>query len=136
MANHSRAIVLSDADRVSLERLQRSTSGPAGLSRRARVVLLLAEAETGAEVARRTGYTVVQVSRLRKRFAEEGLAGLDDKPRSGRPPTISARTRAQVVAKTLQPPGEGVAGEGEQGEGEGPGGAGHGTACCGATVKP
>lgn len=108
MANHSRAIVLSDADRVSLERLQRSTSGPAGLSRRARVVLLLAEAETGAEVARRTGYTVVQVSRLRKRFAEEGLAGLDDKPRSGRPPTISARTRAQVVAKTLQPPGEGL----------------------------
>jgi transposase len=108
MANHSRAIVLTDADRASLERLQRSSSGPAGLSRRARVVLLLADAETGAEVARRTGYTVVQVSRLRKRFAEEGLAGLDDKPRSGRPPTISARTRAQVVAKTLQPPGAGL----------------------------
>jgi transposase len=55
-----------------------------------------------------TGYTVVQVSRLRRRFAEEGLAGLDDKPRSGRPPTISARTRARVVAKTLQPPGQGL----------------------------
>lgn len=108
MANHSRAIVLSDADRVSLERLQRSTSAPAGLSRRARVVRLLANAVTGAEVARRTGYTVVQVSRLRRRFAEEGVAGLDDKPRSGRPPTISARTRARVVAKTLQPPGEGL----------------------------
>lgn len=36
------------------------------------------------------------------------MAGLDDKPRSGRPPTISARTRARVVAKTLQPPGEGL----------------------------
>jgi transposase len=108
MANHARGIALSDADRVALERLQRSTSGPAGLSRRARVVLLLADAVTGAEVARRTGYTVVQVSRLRRRFAEEGVAGLDDKPRSGRPPTISARTRARVVAKTLQPPGEGL----------------------------
>jgi transposase len=108
MANHSRAIVLSDADRASLERLQRATSGPAGLSRRARVVLLLADQVTGAEVARRTGYTVVQISRLRRRFAEEGVAGLDDKPRSGRPPTITARTRAQVVAKTLQPPGDGL----------------------------
>jgi transposase len=108
MANHSRAIVLSDADRASLERLQRTTSGRAGLSRRARVVLLLADDVTGTEVAQRTGYTVVQVSRLRRRFAEAGVAGLDDKPRSGRPPTISARTRAQVVARTLQPPGEGV----------------------------
>lgn len=108
MANHSRPVVLSEDDRAELERLQRSTSGPAGVSRRARVMLLLADDMTGAEVARRTGYTVVQVSRLRRRFADEGLAGLDDKPRSGRPPTISARTRAQVVAKTLQPPGAGV----------------------------
>jgi transposase len=108
MANHSRAIVLTDADRASLERLQRASSGPAGVSRRARVVLLLADQVTGAEVARRTGYTVVQISRLRRRFVEEGVAGLDDKPRSGRPPTITARTRAQVVAKTLQPPGDGL----------------------------
>jgi homeodomain-containing protein len=59
---------------------------------------------SGAEVARMTGYTVVQVSRLRRRFAEEGLAGLQDKPRSGRPPVITARKRAQVVAKTPSRP--------------------------------
>jgi len=108
MANHSRAIVLSNADRVELERLQRSASEPAGLTRRARVVLLMAEDVSGAEVARLTGYTVVQVSRLRRRFAEEGLAGLHDKPRSGRPPVITGRTRARVVAKTLKRPGAGL----------------------------
>ena len=108
MANHSRPIVLADADRAELERLQRSTSASAGLSRRARVVLLMADAVAGAEVARRTGYTVVQVSRLRRRFAEEGLRGLADKPRSGRPPTIPARKRAQIVAKTLKAPGHGL----------------------------
>ena len=108
MSNHARPIVLRKADRVELERLQRSVREPAGLSRRARVVLLMADAVSGAEVARMTGYTVVQVSRLRRRFAEEGLAGLHDKPRSGRPPVITARTRAQVVARTLKPPGEGL----------------------------
>lgn len=108
MANYSRPIVLGRADRADLERLQRSTIGPAGLSRRARVVLLMADGVSGVEVARMTGYTVVQVSRLRRRFAEEGLAGLHDKPRSGRPPAITARQRAQVVAKTLKPPGQGL----------------------------
>ena len=108
MANHSRSIVLTKADRAELERLRRSSSEPAGLSRRARVVLLMADDVSGAEVARMTGYTVVQVSRLRRRFAEEGLAGLQDRPRSGRPPTITARKRAQVVAKTLKPPGAGL----------------------------
>ena len=64
MANHSWAIALDDADRVTLERLQRATTGPAGLSRRARVVLLLAADVPGTEVARRTGYSAVQVSRV------------------------------------------------------------------------
>ena len=108
MANHSRPIVLGNADRAELERIQRSPTAHAGLSRRARVVLLLVDNVSGAEVARMTGYTVVQVSRLRRRFAEEGLAGLDDKPRSGRPTTITARKRARVVAMTLKPPGAGL----------------------------
>ena len=108
MANHSRPIVLEAAARAELERLQRAPSVPAGLSRRARVVLLLAEHRPGVEVARMTGYTTVQISRLRRRFATEGLAGLDDKPRSGRPPVITSRKRAQVVARTLRPPGSGL----------------------------
>lgn len=108
MANHSRPIVLGEADRAELERLQRSPSVAAGLSRRVRVVLLMADNVSGAEIARMTGYTVVQVSRLRRRFIEEGLAGLADKPRSGRPPTISDRKRAQIIAKTLKEPGRGL----------------------------
>ena len=108
MANHSRPIVLRKADRVELERIHRSPTAHAGLSRRARVVLLMADNVPGAEVARMTGYTVVQISRLRRRFAEEGLAGLDDKPRSGRPTTITPRKRAQVVAMTLKPPAAGL----------------------------
>ena len=80
----------------------------AGLSRRARAVLLMAQGLSGVEVARRTGYTVVQVSRLRRRFAEGGVAGLHERPRSGRPPTLTARKRAQIVALTLRPPAAGT----------------------------
>lgn len=108
MANRVRPIVVSEADRHELERLQRSPSAPAGLSRRARAVLLMAQAVTGVEIAERTGYTVVQVSRLRRRFAEHGVAGLQDRPRSGRPPRITARKRAQIVALTLKPPAPGL----------------------------
>lgn len=107
MANHARPIVLEEADRAELERLQRSTVAAAGLSRRARVVLLMADNIPGAEIARMTGYTVVQVSRLRRRFFEEGIAGLRDRPRSGRPPSISDRKRARIVATTLKEPGRG-----------------------------
>ena len=108
MANHSRPIVLSPSNRRELQRLQRSSSGPSGLSRRARAVLLIADHISGAEVARRTGYTPVQVSRIRRRFAESGLAGLPDRPRSGRPRTVKPRKTAQVVAMTLKPPPAGV----------------------------
>src|SRR5713226_7228703 len=94
MANRVRPIVVSEADRHHLERLYRAPSTPAGLSRRARAVLLMAQGLPGVEIAERVGYTVVQVSRLRRRFAEHGVAGLHDRPRSGRPPTITARKRA------------------------------------------
>ena len=108
MANHARAVVLSTADRDALERILRCPSEPSGVARRARVVLLLAEQTPGAEVARQTGYTPVQVSRIRTRFCEEGIAGLAERPRSGRPPAVTARDAARVVALTLKKPPAGL----------------------------
>jgi transposase len=108
MANRVRPIVVSETDRHELERLVRASSTPAGLSRRARAVLLMAQGLAGVTIATRTSYTVVQVSRLRRRFAEHGLAGLADRPRSGRPPSVSARQRARVVALTLKAPDPGL----------------------------
>ena len=108
MANHVRPIVLSDEERSDLERLRRAAGVPAGLHRRARAVLLMADEVPGVEIARRTGYTPVQISRIRRRFADERLAGLEDRPRSGRPREVSARTIARVVSLTLKPPPRGL----------------------------
>ena len=108
MAAPARELILGAADQAALQRLQRASAGPAGLARRARAVLLMAAGHSGVAVAERTGYTPVQISRIRARFAHEGLGGLADHPRSGRPPEISARKRAQVVALTLKPPPAGL----------------------------
>src|SRR3989442_11771462 len=108
MANYVRPLALGRIDRDELERLQRSPSTAAGLSRRARAVLLMADSVPGTEVARLTGYTPVQVSRIRRRFSEEGLAGLTDKPRSGRPPEMTDAKSARIVALTLKTPPAGL----------------------------
>jgi len=108
MANRVRPIVLSADERAELERLRRASAAPAGLNRRARAVLLMADDLAGVEIAHRTGYTPVQVSRIRRRFAAERLAGLNERPRSGRPREVTARKIAQVVARTLKPPPRGL----------------------------
>ena len=66
MANHSRPIVLGAGARAQLERLPYAPSVPPGLSRWARMVLL-AEDRPGVAVASMSGYTTVQISRLRRR---------------------------------------------------------------------
>ena len=43
----------------------------------------------GVEIAERVGCSEPTVLRWRSRFAEHGLAGLDDAPRSGEPPQVS-----------------------------------------------
>src|SRR3990170_4625163 len=110
MANRVHPIVVSAADRQELERLHRAPSTPAGLSRRARAVLLMAQSVPGVAIAERVGYTVVQVSRLRRRFAEHGVAGLHDRPRSGPPlPRPRPARRARQLVHALDAGGAGLA---------------------------
>ncbi|MGH9892641.1 MAG: IS630 family transposase [bacterium] len=108
MANRTRPVVLDHAERAELTRLQRASAVPAGVSRRARAVLLMADSVPGVEIARQTGYTPVQISRIRRRFGEERLQGLRDRPRSGRPRRATAKVIARVVALTLKPPPPGL----------------------------
>lgn len=108
MAGLPREIVLNKNEVRELKRLERSRSGSAGESRRARAVLLMAEQTSGVEIARLTGYSEVQISRIRRRFAEERIDGLQERPRSGRPKLVTARQIARIVALTLKPPPKGL----------------------------
>ncbi|MGH3807260.1 MAG: IS630 family transposase [Pseudonocardiaceae bacterium] len=104
MADQIWAFQVSESDRVELERRVRSQTEPAGTAQRARIVLLSADGVMGRDIANMVGCSEQTVVAWRARYATEGLAGLDDRPRSGRPPTIDAAKRSQILATTLKPP--------------------------------
>ena len=77
-------LVVSDEDRAELGRWVEG--GLPWLAERARIVLACAEPGSGvARVAAELGSTRMTVRKWRRRFAEEGLAGLADHDRPGRP---------------------------------------------------
>ncbi len=56
---------------------------------RAKIVLMAAEGLDNDEIAARLATRREIVSKWRKRFFEQGLAGLEERPRGGRPPFFS-----------------------------------------------
>jgi transposase len=67
-------------------------------------VLLAADGVPGVQIAERVGCSEPTVIRWRSRFAEDGLAGLVDEPRSGKPPTIDQAVRDEILSVTLTEP--------------------------------
>jgi transposase len=70
---------------ATLVHLTRSPSAPAGLARRARIVLLAAAHVPLRRIAEQIGVDRKIVRRWLDRFRAQGLAGLEDRPRPGRP---------------------------------------------------
>jgi transposase len=78
-------IVLTEAERSTLETTARSTVLEHRSVIRAKLVLLLAEGHTLSEVGRRVGLARRIVRKWACRFVRKRLTGLEDAPRSGRP---------------------------------------------------
>jgi transposase len=92
------ALVLREGDRQRLADLARLPSVPSGVAKRARIVLLAADGMPNAQIARTVGVSRPTVIGWRDRYRQGGIKGLEDEPRSGRPPQIS---EADVVVATL-----------------------------------
>jgi DNA-binding CsgD family transcriptional regulator len=71
-------LVLREGDRGRLESLMRSSSAPAGLVKRARIVLLAAEGLPNTEIAVMVGASRPTVISWRERYEQGGMAGLAD----------------------------------------------------------
>ena len=92
---------LSAAERTELESWTRASSMRAGLAQRARIVLLAEQGLGTNEIVERVGVSKPTVIAWKRRFAEGGIAGLGDRPKSGRRPVIDP---VAIVLTTLEPP--------------------------------
>ncbi len=90
-------------DRKELEGWVRARTTPQRRVERARIILGSAGGLPGRTLAREIGVSLPTVQRWLDRYDEEGLAGLEDRSRPGRPrSTITPEVEAEVVRRTLE----------------------------------
>ena len=80
---------LRKGDREKLEAMVRKRTLAQRLVLRAQILLHCAEGLAHRQIKRQLHTSVDAVVRWRGRYEREGLVGLQDRPRSGRPPTFS-----------------------------------------------
>ncbi len=95
-------LILSAQERTHLESISRSRSLPHGIVIRAQIILLAADGLSNKAIAETLHYSTQSVCLWRKRFLEQGIQGLHDELKPGRPRTISDERVARLVRKTLQ----------------------------------
>lgn len=91
-------LAVSDEERAELERRVRAHTTPQRMVRRCRLVLLASAGVPNRRIAPETGMNETQVGVWRRRFEAERLAGLEDRPRSGRPRVYGHDERLRIVA--------------------------------------
>ena len=82
-------VILTDEEQRTLQETARKYTSSYCDVIRSRVVLLAAEGLENSQIAQRLDLPRQIVSKWRKRFCQEGRAGLEDRPRRGRPGSFS-----------------------------------------------
>ena len=93
---------VSQGAREELESLVRSRSLPGGLVRRAEIVLLCADGLDNKAVAERVRTSRQTVGKWRQRFRTQGLMGLYDERRPGKPRSIEDDEIMVLLQRTLE----------------------------------
>ena len=98
-------VTTSRKQQRQLEALVARPSAPAGVVRRARVILLSVAGISGIEIAARLDLSTEAVSRIRQRFVRDGVDGLADRPKAGRRDhAVPPETVEEIVQTALSPP--------------------------------
>jgi transposase len=102
------ALSLSEDESQELQRMSLSRSLPAGDVLRARLILMLADGHSYAEIQKRLNTTAPTISKWRKRFLEQRIDGLLQERHPGQKPTvITPQLQAKVLAATRRKPSDG-----------------------------
>src|SRR5260370_9482872 len=98
------ALQLTAAERAELDAMTRATRIPAGLARRARLILALAAGTAYDAITAQLGFAPSSISRWKQRFARARVMGLRDAPRAGRPDRLAPALEAKIIPVAPQPP--------------------------------
>src|ERR1022692_1431072 len=109
MPRHASSLECLAETRAELIAISRSRTGEVRMVERARIVLACLEGKEIQQIAQEVGASIPTVSKWRRRFAHDGLRGLRDRTRSGKPPTYDAVFRDRVLALLEQAPPAGQA---------------------------
>ena len=105
MSRVAPAVSVDAATKATLDRLARSPSTPQSMVQRSRIVLAAAAGKSNQQIAGELHMPEVTVGKWRRCFAQQGLQGLDDAPRSGRPvihgPEIVQRVQTRVCEQPV-----------------------------------
>jgi len=93
----------TEKDREALEQMVRSRTEEVRMAERANIILKCLEGERVHRIAKDLHIRPNTVIEWRRRFEKDGLQGLKDRHRSGKPPTYDAEFRNSVL-KTLELP--------------------------------
>ena len=102
MLRQAPKVWLSQEQQDDLERFAGSRTLAMRLVERARIVVRAAVGLDNQEIAEEMGLCRQTVGRWRERFTTEGMDGLEDRPRSGRPVRIQSPTLDEIVRLTTQ----------------------------------
>ncbi len=97
-------IVLDSMQESQLQAWVQAPSTPQSLALRARVVLRASAGESNQQIASGLGIPQISVGKWRRRFAAQGLEGLRDAPRSGRPVRHGPEVWQRVQHRVCQQP--------------------------------
>jgi transposase len=95
---------LTEQEREFIQQTARSRTAAVRQVERARIIQASSEGQSVAQIATSLQLKAAKVRKGLQRFNGEGLLGLEDAPRAGRPATYSPEAVSEVVAASLTDP--------------------------------
>ena len=100
---------LNEQEREHLLEVTRHGKSSARKIKRAHMLLKATQGLSDEQIAQAVDTSRATVLRTRKRFVEEGLEALNERPRSGQPNKLDGRQQAHIIAVACSEPPQGHA---------------------------